>query len=296
MTTCTCLMQAAGGWIAGPGPEALAGFEVRAVEVAPDGAVWFAVRDRGLARLVEGKVTWIADAGLPTGVADLAMIEGAIWATGLGGASVLGPDGFRREVSFGSLTPRVVFSTARGGAGERWVATSAGAARRLNGAWTVLTAADGLPHAVVHQVIVDPEGVAWILCRNGLARWDGTTLEVVREGLNFRSAVIGPDGRPWFGTTDGVQRRSASGWTRDLAGLTIFPRWVAPDGTVWAGSGEAGVFRYDGSEWRAEALPEAFTGAEVFDVTGAADGTIWVATAVGVAVLRQEASGRSVGA
>ncbi|MEM7415859.1 MAG: hypothetical protein AAF389_10215 [Gemmatimonadota bacterium] len=276
---CVCLLQTVPDPTTDRLPPDLIAAEVRAVEVDSDGAVWVGVRDRGLLEMVGEVVRPHADPSLPEGIADLLGDSSGLWAVGLGGVARR-TEGRWHAVELPNA-PRVVFSvTSEPDSGRHWFGTNRGAALLHAGAWTVLTEADGLPHAVVHQVLVEPDGVVWLLCRRGLARLVDGTIEVFRPDLNFRRAVVGPDGRPWFGTSGGLLRWNGEDFDVDLDGIVPYPLVTTVDGSVWAGSASDGLLRYAAGVWGAP-IP-ALEDVEVFDVARAPDGAIWVASQDGL--------------
>lgn len=282
----TASLQTAPAWQEAPVPAQLADVEVRAVEATASGDVWVGVRGRGLAQVRDGAVAWVTeeDGLASSGIADiLGDASGRIWAVGMAGYSVFDGDGWEAQPGFGDLRPRVIFGVSEDAAsGSVWLAAAGGAGRLVDGGWTVFRQADGLPHQVVHAVVVDREGAAWLACRTGLARVGDAVLDVYYEGVNFRSAVMGSDGVLWFGTSDGVYEWNGSSWTKHLEGTTVYTRLVAADGAIWAGSANAGLFRYADGGWETITLPTRLLGSEVFDVAEGADGAIWVATSSGL--------------
>ncbi len=126
--------------------------EVRAIEVAAGGDLWFSVRGQGLARLRSGEISWVTvDDGLASaGVADLLEDRhGRLWAVGLGGFSVFDGDRWRARDGFADLQPRVIFDVYEEPDSDAiWLAASGGAGRLEDGVWTVLRTSDGLPHPV----------------------------------------------------------------------------------------------------------------------------------------------------
>jgi len=259
-------------------PPELLDVEVRAVEVDAEGVLWVGVREGGLARVADGEVEWVST-GRVRGIADLTEISGVLWATGLGGVSRRDGDGWADvELPFES---RVVFGVRPGADDDQvWFGTNAGAARLRGSEWTTVVGSDGLPHGVVHQVVVEGNDVVWFLCRTGVARMEGDVLQVFRPDLNFRAGVIGPDGRPWFGTSGGLLRWTGSDFVSEITGVTLYPALTASDGALWAGSASDGVLRYLDGRWT-RPVPE-LEGLEVFDVTEDRAGAIWIASSVGL--------------
>jgi ligand-binding sensor domain-containing protein len=156
------------------------------------------------------------------------------------------------------------------------------AGRLADGVWSRLGSADGLPHSVVHAVVVDEDGAVWLACRRGLGRLAGGEVEVHFPQVNFRSALAGRDGTLWFGTASGIFAWDGTSWNRYLEGRTLYTRLVAADGAVWAGSADAGVVRFDGGTWSEVPLPARLQGSEVFDIAEGRDGSIWLASAAGL--------------
>lgn len=276
---CLCMLQAPSESARAGVPVELMDAEVRAVEFDADGTLWVVTRENGLARIDGEGLQWVSSGALPRGIADLAAIDQVLWAVGLEGTGRLGADGWT-AVDVPNQ-PRLVFGAVGGGpVGGIWLGTSVGAAHGSERGWTTMSESDGLPHAVVHQVLVEPGGDVWFLCRRGVARLRGGSLEVFRTDLNFRAGLVGPDGHPWFGTSGGLQRWTGSEFQSELAGVVPYPKLVASDGTVWAGSASDGVLRYRDGVW-SRPLPE-LDGHEVFDVAEGPDGAIWIGTSVGL--------------
>jgi len=275
----------------------LAHVEARTVEATADSALWFGVRNQGVARFRSDELRWFTEAdGLHSvGVADLTVTKaGTLWAAGQGGVSRFDGQQWIGQNRLGSVQPRVVFNIHEEAAsGALWMATDQGAVRLDNSLWAVTRASDGLPHNVVHGVVTLPDGTAWFACRTGVARMTEGEIQTFFAGTNFRTAI--PDGRggAWFGTSDGAYHWDGTDWTTGLEGHTIYPKIVAMDGTVWAGSAGAGLFRWVAGQWRAVTLPDRLHGAEIFDVAEAPDGAIWLATSHGVARLVPEGNPRT---
>jgi ligand-binding sensor domain-containing protein len=223
---------------------------------------------------------------LPQGIADLVEIDGVLWAAGLGGVSRL--DAGWQELAL-PMNARVVFSLEPGrDSAEIWFGSNAGAARLRSGEWERYGESHGLPHDVVHQVLVGAQGDIWFLCRTGVALMQGDELSVFRTDVNFRAGLVGPDGHPWFGTSAGLLRWTGSDFVVEMDGTTVYPMAVASDGAVWLGSASAGVFRLAEDGWTSP-LPE-LRDEEVFDVAEGPSGEIWVASAIGLRKWRPDAA------
>ena len=278
--------QLGAAWEEGPVPPALAAGEAQAIETSSSGDVWISVRGQGLAHLHEGEITWVTtgDGLVSSGIADVLLDRsGRLWAVGQGGFSLFDGSRWETQREFGGLRPRVIFSVYEEGSADTiWLATNGGVGRLADGDWTLLRVSDGLPHPVVHDVVVDGEGAAWLACRTGVARVKDGEMSVHFRDTNFRTALAGPDGTLWFGTSNGIYEWNGSTWTTHLEGRTLYTKLVTAGGEIWAGSAAAGVFRYAGREWEAVLLPRRLQEAEVFDLAEGADGTIWLATSAGV--------------
>lgn len=280
-------LQTAAQWHAAPNVEGLNGAEVRAVAVHSDGSVWLGVRDRGIARVSGEDVEWIGseDGLVSDGVTSIHEDRsGRLWAAGAGGVSVLESGRWVSHRTFGTLEPRVVFDVhEQVRTGSIWVAASGGAALHTPDGWQLVGPDEGLPHAVVHSVVVDGNDAAWFACRRGLARVEDGAVTVFFAEVNFRSAVVAPDGTLWFGTPDGIYTWDGGSWGRHREGHPTYPLLVEENGTVWAGSSIGSIALYEDGHWRTIELPAALAGAEVFDLASAVDGSVWVATSKGAA-------------
>lgn len=263
--------------------------EIRTVEFASDGSVWVPGGDQGLAHVGVDEVSWSneADGLMSNGIADLAFdSSGRLWIAGLNGVAVLDGGSWTATRSVGEWEPRVVFGIHEDAlTGAIWFGSSAGAARLHGDSWETVTQSDGLPHAVVHAVLVDSTGTTWFACRRGLARSVHGTIESFFPDLNFRSAVPGNDGAAWFGSSGGVFEWDGSDLIHHLPGSGVYPKTIDDEGTVWAVTDSEGIFSYDGSAWETHDLPAAVSGAEVFDLAFDTKGRLWAATSRGLVVL-----------
>lgn len=280
--------DAEGSWRHLTTADGLPGNEVRSVLVT-DSGVWLAIRDHGLVleRLdgtLEGVTT---EEGLVTnGVADLAEVGNELWAVGGRGYSVRGQEGWQGYDQIAGRSTRVVFSVSASPAagGPVWLGANGFAARYIEGDWSFLTQEDGLPHAVVHDVHTDQNGVVWLACRRGLVRIEGEDLRVMHPSTNFRSIVEGPSGTLWFGTSsEGIWSLKDDVLERHLEDHFALPAYVSSDGVLWAASEGEGAFRYDGVTWTRITVADGLPSDVVFDIDGGPDGEVWFATDRGAA-------------
>lgn len=284
-------LQTTPGWEVHRSGVELPDAPVRSIGVTADGSVWLGVQGEGLVRMRGGTTerTTEADGLVSNGVAGLLEdSDGRLWAVGLGGTSVWDGRSWSARNEFDGLSPRVVFSAHQEAGGAAvWLGSNVGAIRVVGDQVSSVTEQQGLPHSVVHEVLVDSDGVRWFACRRGLARQSGDEIEVFFPETNFRSIVAAPNGVRWFGTSRGVVSWDGETWQWHVEGQATLPAIVADDGSVWATVEEGALLRFHDGEWSEVSLPQELEGAAVFDAAQASDGSIWVATSLGAARLRR---------
>ncbi|MCD9030795.1 response regulator [Luteimonas sp. Y-2-2-4F] len=163
--------------------------------------------------------------------------------------------------------------------------------------------AEGLPSNRVNALVQDPRGYLWIATSDGLARYDGTGLEILREedGLpdNFVwSLAWSADDRLWIGTRRGgvavydpARARFEVYDRATLPGLGSNDIWsldAQAPGEVWIGTSDAGLYRLrEGGalERHAPARDDArsLPHAGITHLRRGPDGALWVGTTAGVA-------------
>jgi ligand-binding sensor domain-containing protein len=187
---------------------------------------------------------------------------------------------------------------------ERWVATRNGFAVLRGGVWTTYTGdqiSGRLPNRVATSIAVDSSGNKWIGTIGGLVRFTGSTWSkhtrgntdgaLPHNGITY--LLVDQRGALWVGTQAGVARRDRSGKWRnfspdpglgEMASELTYSLSAAFSGEVWACL-RGGAARYAGGEW------ETFTKNNtsglltryVYHVMPEPGGTVWFATAKGVA-------------
>ncbi|HYC89829.1 MAG TPA: two-component regulator propeller domain-containing protein [Thermoanaerobaculia bacterium] len=306
--------------------EGLSNSTVWSVSEAPDGVMW-AATDQGLNRYANGRWTRVAaSTGLHEGFITSVVADGdAVWAGTYGrGVVRLGRDGVTTFRKSDGLPDDVVYALLLDRAGTLWIGTASGLARLSGGAVTATYGKkDGLQGDLVIALRQDHRGRIWAASGSGggLTVLEGGRFTTVSDGRQLppeRTFCIHEDRQRelWFGTRGGVYRLGPRGlfrYTREhgLPRGTVLHIQDDRDGALWMASG-AGVFRIRRSD-----LDAVMTGrAKSFDpllfgiedgmppgepVNGTfpgswqrRDGSIWIATTRGIAVVQPVAAPRAL--
>lgn len=219
-----------------------------------------------------------------------------------------------REQGLPAEEVRAVTETADG---ALWIATARGVLRRQAGVSTVLTEAEGLPGNFSMSLLADRQGAVWIGTGAGVAIHDGRSLrrlplESVGVAYAFAFFEDAERGAVWIASDRGlIRHRRADGALARVgreAGLPfekIFSITLDDQDHFWL-SGNRGVLRLSRrdleavADGRIRSLPvdtfgeaDGMASAQCNGGSGPAaarrpDGSIWFATAVGVASVRPE--------
>jgi signal transduction histidine kinase len=221
----------------------LDGVELESVCEAEDGALWFASRYRGLARLPPGgELTWFGPAqGLPGNSVHAVLPAGgdAVWiGAGRGLARYA-----RGKIEASPLWPRFVTGLYQGRGGALWIAGN-GELGRLDGKQlTLYRPADGLPAGQLRSMGEDPTGHLWVSAIGGLVRLeDGRFVAAHRDLGGVRSMLTTRDGNFWLTTvSQGLLRLTPSGLQRFDARAGLDPDRLAQlledeAGDLWIGA------------------------------------------------------------
>jgi signal transduction histidine kinase/ligand-binding sensor domain-containing protein len=167
--------------------------------------------------------SWTAEHGLPhnwlKGIWQTR--DGYIWVTTGGG--VVRFDGARFKVFNQSNTPeltsnRFTFSALwEDSEGALWMGTiNGGVIRYLNGVFTAITTAQGLPNNRVLRIDEDEDGNVWIFTESGLAKWKNGVLTRVAPAPDspFNDHLVAPKNLGVDGEYFGLWRMNATGWER----------------------------------------------------------------------------------
>ncbi len=221
--------------------DGLAGDDVRALAVAPDGALW------------------------------------AAYDTPLRGLSRYGPDGWQ---TLSCPTAAPLSADVRAAAqtpGAVWLATPRGVSRFDGATWRTFDVRDGLPDAPVHALVAAGE-VVYAATDEGIARFDGAAPDGRWQMVSdapARDLAIAPDGALW--TNDGTAVTLVGG---DMGSALPLPTTVrglaATDAAVWLATPD-GVLRYDGN-WTVFTTGDGLPTSDVTAVAVGADGHVWAAT------------------
>ncbi len=173
-----------------------------------------------------------------------------------------------------------------------------------SGAYTAFPTAT--PHAAPSGIAIAPDGAVWLTEMNvdRLAHFDPATRSFREYPLPEAGVVpywltVAPDGRVWFTELSGLRvgvLDPASGAVREWpvpngehpSGIA-----AAPNGTVWFATTEGSLVRVDPASGAVVAT--VTPGRDLYGVAVGADGTAWIGSASGDAVLAYgPASGRFV--
>jgi ligand-binding sensor domain-containing protein/signal transduction histidine kinase len=161
------------------------------------------------------------------------------------------------------------------------------AAPHLEYTRTVWRVSDGLPEDTVQALTESSEGFLWIGTTGGLARFDGTHIQIYGQGMaqplsvnSIFCVALGKDGSLWAGTEGGGLLRLRGNRLRVYSsndGLTEgFVRSVYEDdrGRLWVGTDD-GLFVLEGERLRRVDQGTAFASMGVHSITEDHKHRIW---------------------
>ena len=200
--------------------------------------------------------------------------------------------------------------------GTLWIGTSRGLLRRKDGTSLVLGEKDGLPREFVLSLFEASDESLWVGTSNGAGRIRGDEITAVDlSAMDGAQDVFGmhedPDGTLWFATDRGLVRRLRSGELSIVGGRqglpvdAVFQVVVDSYGNFWLSSNAGVVYiRRDDMEAVANGTGDRLDYQQFAEADGmgsaqcnggagpaalrATDGSIWVATAKGVAVVQPD--------
>jgi signal transduction histidine kinase/ligand-binding sensor domain-containing protein len=266
----------------------LPGSSVRALSLAPDGAMWMGFGGiGGVSRVFQGRITNFShDDGLPWAnvLAVLADRSGVAWAGSLVGLFRLSAGTWTLVPAVEGLPPARVSALFEDRRGHLWVGSELGAYRRLAGAARF----DRIADLSVAEFCEDDAGHVWAVGEGGLVDLDAPSAPR-QSGLAGTRLVHGRDGTFWIGTLGGGllqveasptarilhRYQGESVLTSDLVRAILEDR----EGNLWVGT-QSGLSRL--SEGVVSMLTAPMRERLVRAVTIADDGAVWIGTSNGL--------------
>jgi ligand-binding sensor domain-containing protein len=272
------------------------------VTVAPDGTLW-AGTGAGFFHF-DGE-TWTSyplSGGLMDDHVTAVAIDadGVVWASTDTGVSRFDPSagskpGAQDWISYpfsNSLPETRVTAIAPTQDGKLWIGLDRGIVHldtltntaEADSRWTFYSSEDP-----INALAVTPNSAVWASTRTSLLRFDGQTQTspTIADGLpdgSIVSIATAPDGTLWAATQNDIQSFDGRAWTPHPIEDVLYEGHitsitVSTDGVVWFmidyGT-NSGIYHVDGDA-RAGIIGKAYA------ISAAADGTLWVRTADGVA-------------
>jgi ligand-binding sensor domain-containing protein/signal transduction histidine kinase len=186
------------------------------------GALWIAVRARGIVRMHDGAITRFTTAdGLPSDDMRALHIgrDGTLWAGTVSGLARYERGRFRREGG-----DEFIDTMYEDREGALWVGTlEQGLMRLHHGRWLRLRQEEGLPTNTIFTMIEGAPGQLWVMCERGVYRLDVAQFEAAAE----RRGTLAPP--RLYGESDGMRSLAAFG-SRDPGVMKT------ADGRLWFGT------------------------------------------------------------
>lgn len=290
---------------------------VRSVLQDSSGDVWIGTA-RGLNRWREGKVSRASALGSNDQVLSLEQdADGSLWvgmySTGLEHWVNGAPQSSITAES--GLPGNQVRALLQARDGALWIGTSTGLARRQNGKMEIFTRKDGLPRDFIISLHEALDGKLWIGTANGLAYYaDGKITPIRIDSLEEAQDVFGihedPDGTLWFASDRGLIRYKKGqlaiiGVRQGMPVDTLFQVVTDNYGNFWLTSNSGVIYlrreqvnavldgQREAIDYQQFAEADGMASAQCNGGAGPAamrvrDGSIWVATAKGVAVVQPD--------
>ncbi len=243
--------------------EGLPSLEAEAVNITPDGRVWFASAHRvGWLDSQDHVHMFPAQSGLPREqiISVLQDFEKILWVRTAGHLFRLSPGATRFVPELPDLPPANDYgSPALDRSGNLMIPTVAGLYRRTSGQWEVIDQSRGMTVNATFAITEDREGAYWIgLGGAGIQRWIGrktwsgwTQAEGLPDNVVW-SELRDKRKRLWLGTNNGVAMwdPAANRWriwkSKDgLNGSLAREMILAPDGAVWVLCYPGGLTRFE---------------------------------------------------
>jgi signal transduction histidine kinase/ligand-binding sensor domain-containing protein len=198
------------------------------------------------------------------------------------------------EIQADVLDGMVVLSMIADRDGNIWIGGNKGIIRRsANGEIHKYGMRDGLPDPVVRALWADGEGNIWAGTNNGMARLHGSRFAISghdnpEDSDEVRCLFEDREGDLWIGANGGLSR-----WRDDIFKVYGRPEGLPSDvpnavfqdsaGRVWVGFNDVGLMLFSGSGSRRYTAREGLPDNEVFQIRGASNGDLLIATRSGMA-------------
>ena len=197
-------------------------------------------------------------------------------------------------------------STTR--AGYLWFCTREGLSRFDGHGFTTYTVDEGLPSAVINDLVETREGIYWIATGRGLVRFDplGTPAPAAGGRPMFSTSVPAADSRThevmslfldragtvWVGTAQGLYQLQAGAgapsFTKllDLESFEVTAMTEDRAGTLWVGTGNGVYRRLANGQVEHYSVKEGLPANDVQAILADRQGRLWIGTrSSGLAVM-----------
>ncbi len=258
----------------------------RALVPRTDGGLWMGTR-KGLFRYEDAQFDSLPGTDTLTTVLDvLDPPDGPLWIATQDGL-YRRPDDRPPQRFSDELNGVVIRSLLQDRRRNLWLATDGeGLFRHTPTPFDHFTPDDGLSHDLVWDVTNGPGGDLWIATRDGLSRYDGSSLTPVTgldERLNQELLSLHYDrtGTLWVASRtglfayDGSAVNSYSQVEKAPTGLTIDVA-ETPSGTLWFATLRSGLLRYDGASFERFTTADGLPSDAVRALTVDEQGQLWI--------------------
>lgn len=237
--------------------EGLAGGQIWSLHADREGSIWVGTWVDGLNRLRNRDFVVV---GTPEGLSHdnvrsvLHTRSGAAWLTTAGGGVNRIENGRITALSKKSGLPSdEVSAILEDRDGSVWIGTyTAGVARIRGEAIETFATSRGLLNLDIRSLFQDRDGTVWAGTMSGLARFDGTNFNLVREPgapLEGVSSILQDrEGTLWFATGEGLVRYRDGAFRTLTRADGLVSNWIMDlhedaEGTLWVGTNGEGLNR-----------------------------------------------------